>query len=96
MSWFIDPLLKMKERVGIVGYIIPTGDRNKPECINLNHNLRFTKTKQNQKEISSISLEISNVKIATVTIHSYKGITDDSSPFVMSKIFYIKLEHFFL
>lgn len=42
----------MKTIVGIVDYIIPQEDRNKPECRNLNHNLQFTKTKQNQKEIS--------------------------------------------
>lgn len=95
VNWFINPLFKMKAIVIIVDYIIPVGDRNKPECRNLNHNLQFTKTKQNQKEISSISLEISNVKIATVTIHNYKEITDDSRYFVMSKKIYIKLEYSF-
>lgn len=85
----------MKAIVIIVDYIIPVGDRSKPECRNLNHNLQFTKTKQNQKELYSIALEISNVKIATVTIHNYKEIPDDSRSFVMPKIFYIKLEHFF-
>lgn len=54
VSWFINALLKLKAIVVIVDYIIPIGDRNKPECRNLNHSLLFTKTKQNQKEISYI------------------------------------------
>lgn len=46
--------LKNGRVVGIVDCIIPRGDRNKPECANLNHDLQFTKPKQNWEEMSDL------------------------------------------